>query len=102
MGTVVDLPHKQLNMRLWALSSSLWHAASSPSLELPPPLLTQSALHSLPLVVLFSPPEPPPPPSRPRLCWLARPSSSRGCSSTSFSLKRPKKKGENNIKMSKS
>merc|ERR1711890_91608 len=101
MGTVVDLPHKQLNRRLWALSSSLWHAASSPSLELPPPLLTQPALYSLPLVVLFSPPEPPLPPSPPRLCWLARPSSSRGCSSTSFSLKRPKK-GENNIKMSKS
>merc|ERR1712117_290771 len=33
-----------------ALSSSLWHAASSPSLELPLPSLTPSALHSLPLV----------------------------------------------------
>merc|ERR1712018_1111804 len=99
MGTVVDLPHKQLNMKVMGFVVLLWHAASSPSLELPPPLLTQSALHSLPLVVLSSPPEPPPPP---RPCWLARPSSSRGCSSTSFSLKRPKKKGENNIKMSKS
>merc|ERR1712203_374629 len=85
MGTVVDLPHKQLNMKVMGFVVSLWHAASSPSLELPLPSLTQSALHSLPLVDLSLPPEPRPPPSRPPLSSPARPSSSRGSSSTSCS-----------------
>merc|ERR1712080_170359 len=101
MGTVVDLPHKQLNMKVMgfvvlALACCLLSVSGAPA-----PIVDPVSVHSLPLVVLFSPPEPPLPPSPPRLCWLARPSSSRGCSSTSFSLKRPKK-GENNIKMSKS
>merc|ERR1712203_218673 len=103
MGTVVDLPHKQLNMKVMGFVVSLWHAASSPSLELPLPSLTQSALHSLPLVDLSLPPEPRPPPSRPPLSSPARPSSSRGSSSTSCSPSRPKKgTEESNIKMSKS
>merc|ERR1712072_200635 len=103
MGTVVDLPHKQLNMKVMGLSSSLWRAASSPSPELPLPSLTPSAWHSLPPVVLSWPLEPRPPPSPPPPFSPARPSSSRGSSSTSSLPSRlPNKEEESTIKMSKS
>merc|ERR1712203_549059 len=103
MGTVVDLPHKQLNMKVMGFVVLALASASSPSLELPLPSVTRSALHALPLVDLSGPPEPRPPPSRPPLSSPARPSSSRGSSSTSCSPSRPKKgTEESNIKMSKS
>merc|ERR1711941_88141 len=91
MGTVVNLPHNQLNMKVMgfvvlALACCLLSVSGAPSPIVDPVSVAFTAAGGLVLTAGTATP-----PSRPPLSWPARPSSSRGWSSTSCSLRRPKK-----------
>merc|ERR1712203_278824 len=103
MGTVVDLPHKQLNMKVMgfvvlALACCLLSVSGAPAPLVDPVSVAFTAAGGLVLTAGTATATIPTPP-----CSPARPSSSRGSSSTSSLPSRlPNKEEESIIKMSKS